>query len=165
MTVTDQDAARTATIDAVRRFFAALEAIDIDAFVELWTDDGVQEMPFAPEGFPRRLDGKEAVRRQYGGMPQAYARMAFPDLTIRPMLDPEWAVAEYRGEIDLAGGGSYNNRYCGIFHVRHGRIAHFTEYFDPVVLSRAFGGDALARTFSIAHAGGGDASATDRRSP
>lgn len=136
--------------EVVERFFATLEALDFDGFVELWAEDGVQEMPFAPKNFPSRLEGKEDVRRQYGGMPQAYARMVFPDLAIRPMADPEWATAEYRGEIDLAEGGSYNNRYVGIFRVVDGKIALFKEYFNPQVLVDSFGGEeGLARTFSL----------------
>src|SRR5919112_2851007 len=78
-------------VGVVEEFFARLETIDVEGFVELWAEDGVQEMPFAPEGFPSRLNGKEDVRRQYGGMPQAYTRMKFPGRAIRPMLDPEWS--------------------------------------------------------------------------
>jgi hypothetical protein len=36
----------------VGEFFARLEAMDIDGFVGLWAEDGVQEMPFAR----KRLD-------------------------------------------------------------------------------------------------------------
>lgn len=155
---------RERAIETVRRFFDALDAIDIDAFLELWADDGVQEMPFAPAGFPRRLEGRAAIRRQYGNMPQAYARMKFPDLALQPMLDPEWVLAEYRGEIELAAGGSYNNRYCGVFNVRDGKIVRFTEYFGPIILSRAFGGDALARTFGIIDPSDDDVPASGRDS-
>ena len=136
--------------ELVERFYALLEAMEMDEWLYLWAEDGVQEMPFAPRNFPGRLEGKEAVKRQYSGMPEAYSRMVFPGLTIRPMADPEWIMAEYRGEIDLIGGGSYNNRYCGVFHIRDGRIALFREYFDPIVLTESFGGEeALAQTFSL----------------
>jgi len=58
------------------------------------------------------------------------------------------AVLEYRGEIELAGGGRYDNRYVGVFEVRDGQIVRFSEYFDPVVLRDAFG-DAVTDTFSL----------------
>jgi len=143
------EAVRAATLATVEAFFVALEAIDVEAFVALWAEDGVQEMPFAPAGFPNRLEGRAAIRRQYGGMPAAYASMRFPGRVVRPLLAPEWAVAEYRGEISLTGGGRYDNRYVGIFHVRGGKLVRFVEYFDPGVLAAAFGAENLAKTFSL----------------
>ena len=76
--------------------------------------------------------------------------MEFPGRRVRPMADPEWVVAEYRGEIDLKGGGSYNNDYVGVFRVVDGRIVLFKEYFNPRVLLDSFGGEeGLAKTFSL----------------
>lgn len=145
------DEIRERNVRIVREFFARLEAMDVDGFVGLWADDGVQEMPFAPEGFPKKLEGKEAIRRQYGGLPDAYTRMAFPDPAIYPMLEPNLVVAEYRGEIELKTGGAYNNRYVGIFRLAaDGKVSRYAEYFDPIVLTRSFGGgEDLGQTFSL----------------
>jgi len=139
-------AARREPVEVVERFFAALEAMDVGAFVALWHDDGVQEMPFAPPGFPRRLEGKEAIRRQYGGLPDAYVSMRFPR-RLRAAGDG-LVVAEYGGEIALRSGGRYDNTYVGLFEVRDGRLRRFVECFDPQVLADAFGGDA-ATTFGF----------------
>jgi uncharacterized protein len=123
---------RERNVRTVGEFFARLEAMDIDGFVGLWAEEGVQEMPFAPEGFPGRLEGRDALRRQYGGLPDAYERMAF-DVAVHPMAEPNLVVAEYRGSIELMGGGTYNNRYVGIFRfAENGEISSFTEYFDPI---------------------------------
>lgn len=146
----DTDAQRQETVEVVERFFELLERIDIEAFVELWAEDGIQVMPFSPEGFPDRLEGKEAIRRQYGGMPDAYRSMRF-QVEVEPMLEPARAVAQYQGTIELADGGHYDNRYCGIFEVRHRKIVQFTEYFDPIVLQRAFGGGSMDATFGLDH--------------
>lgn len=100
-------------------------------------------------GLGEATDGKVASHRQYGGMPQIYARVAFPDSVIRPMLDPDRAIAEYRGEIDLAAACCHNNRYWGTFEVRDDRIVRVSEYLELIDLSRAAGEDALARTFRI----------------
>ena len=132
----------------VQEFFAALEALDVDRAVSLFADDAVQTMPFAPAGFPDRLEGRDAIARQYGGLPAAYRSMRFV-VNLYPMEDASMVVAEYQGAIELTAGGRYDNRYCGIFRVRDDRIASFTEYFDPVVLQRAFGGDQMTDTFSI----------------
>ena len=105
-------------------------------------------MPFAPEGFPARLDGKEAVATQYSGLPEAYESMRF-DRTIRPLADPEWAVVEYEGSIELADGGRYDKTYVGLFHVVDGQVVLFKEFFDPIVLVEAFGDGDIDETFSL----------------
>lgn len=134
----------------VRRFLAALEQKDIDGFLELWHDDAVQEMPFAPPGFPDRLEGKAAIAQQYGGLPDSMSRLRFPIDNLQTLEGPEWVLAEFRGDIELLAGGKYDNRYVCLFHIVDGRVRLYREYFDPIVLARAFGAtDALAETFSL----------------
>ncbi len=135
----------------IKDFLRLLEEKDIDAWIKLWADDGVQEMPYSPSNFPSRIEGKTAIYRHYQGLPHAYSRMTFPDLTIYPMLDPSWLLAEYRGEIDIAATGkAYNNRYCALFHLRDAQIVLFREYFNPVILSEAFSDrTSLGSTFNL----------------
>jgi hypothetical protein len=45
-------------------------------------------MPYAPGDFPKRLEGKEAIRRQYGPLPQAFKEMRFPIRRLIPAADP-----------------------------------------------------------------------------
>jgi ketosteroid isomerase-like protein len=152
---------------AVREFFAALEAMDIPRFLRVWADDGVQEMPFAPGSFPRRLEGRAAIERQYGPLPAAFTSMRFPVRRIVPAHTPGLVLVEYDGSIVLKAGGQYDNRYVGIFQFdERGRLAHFTEYFDPLTLIRGFpGAAALARSDEeqIRGAVAALASAADRR--
>lgn len=135
----------------VRQFLSLLADKNIEAWSKLWTEDVVQEMPFSPAGFPTRVAGRDALIKHYSGLPEAYGKIAFPDLVIYAMLDPNWVLAEYRGEIDvLATNRPYNNHYCGLFHLKAGRIALFREYYNPTVLVEAFGGaSALAQGFSL----------------
>lgn len=128
------------------RFLDGLEAMDVEAALSVFADDAVQEMPYAPDGFPTSLDGIEALRRQYGGLPDAYRSMRFS--IHREVVEGDVAVLEYRGEIELADGGRYDNDYVGIFEASDGSIVRFVERFDPVVLSAAFG-DAVGETFSL----------------
>ena len=131
-----------------RRFLDELGNLDVDAALACFADDAVQEMPYSPPGFPTELDGIEAIRRQYGGLPDAYETMSFTVTASYPMADPEWVALEYEGAIALRSGGRYDNRYLGLFHVARGRILRFREYFDPIVLQQAFGDD-VAETFSL----------------
>lgn len=129
---------RDANRQAVETFFAGLEAMDVPRAVGAFAEDGVQLMPYSPEGFPSRLDGRAAILRQYGGLPENYSSMRFPR-EILATEDPERFVVRYTGEIALKAGGRYDNTYVGLFTVRDGQIREFVEFFDPIILQRAFG--------------------------
>jgi ketosteroid isomerase-like protein len=143
------DAERERNRAAVRAFFATLEALGSgEQVAALFAEDGRQVMPFAPQGFPTLLEGRAAIARQYGGLPAAFTSMRFPGLVIRDLASPREFFATYRGDIALRAGGKYDNDYAGYFVVREGRIAEFREFFNPIVLQRAFGGQ-FDRTFSV----------------
>jgi uncharacterized protein len=50
-----------AALDVVDRAMDLLLAQDMAGFAALWAVDGTMEFPFAPEGYPQRLEGRAAV--------------------------------------------------------------------------------------------------------
>ncbi|HEU4471366.1 MAG TPA: nuclear transport factor 2 family protein [Flavisolibacter sp.] len=130
--------ASMASLQAVENFFSSLEKLDIPSFLHVWNEDGKQLMPLSPEGFPKELDGKEAVYNQYKGLPQNFLSMSFPR-KVFATESPDKLIVQYAGSIPLKAGGRYDNNYVGIFEIKNGRIDRFTEYFDPFILARAFG--------------------------
>jgi ketosteroid isomerase-like protein len=135
--------------EVVREFFAALETMDIERFLKVWDERGVQIMPFAPAGFPQRLEGRAAIRQQYEGLPKNFTSMKFPICksiapTIRPSCGRPGAARS-----DQATGKPYNNRYAGLFKLRDGRVIEFHEYFNPLILLEAFGdAESLQRNYN-----------------
>ena len=122
----------------VEAFFTRLEAMDIDHWLELWDENGVQEMPYAPEGFPQRLEGKAAIRQQYSSLPDNFYSMQFVDRVFYEPSAPSIFIVEYRGIIDVKlTERHYNNVYCGIFTIQNHKLIHFKEYFNPIVLQSA----------------------------
>jgi uncharacterized protein len=65
-----------------------LEEMNIPAWQSLWADDPAQEMPFAPEGFPQKLEGKAALHNQYKTLPENYRSMKFPTSDLIPSSIP-----------------------------------------------------------------------------
>ena len=61
----------------VHDFLDLLSKKDFKAWIELWTEDVVQDMPFSPPEFPSRLEGREAIAKHYGNLPQAVGKMDF----------------------------------------------------------------------------------------
>ena len=143
MTESERAKRSQAAIAGTHEYFAALEAMDIPRFLKVWAEDGVQVMPFAPPGFPKRLDGKAAIEKQYGPLPAAYNDMKFPLVSLRATDDPNVVIAEFQGSIGLKSGGRYDNRYVGVFAFNNeGKLAQYSEYFDPFVLLNGFPGAA-----------------------
>ena len=124
-------------------FLDLLSTKDMDAWADLWAEDAVQDMPFAPEGFPSRVVGKDALIRHYAELPRQTGRMEFLDRTARLLDGSDTVLMEYRGEIEIIPTGRrYDNRYVGLFEFdASGKIVLFREYFDPNVLSVAWSGD------------------------
>jgi len=147
------DGERGRNLETVEAFFARLEAMDIGGFVGLWDENGVQAMPFSPEGFPKELRGRAAIRKQYESLPQNYSSMTFTR-RIHPTVNPEIFVVEYKGRIDVKQTGKpYDNTYVGVFRVKQGKVFRFTEYFNPIILQEAFG-ESLQSNFNVADSGG-----------
>ena len=140
-TMTDEDI-RARNVANANAFLDLLTAKDMDAWAELWAENAVQDMPFSPAGFPARVEGRAALIEHYSSLPDATGRMVFVDRNVRPMLDPNVVLLEYRGEIEiLPTGKDYDNTYAGLFEFdADGRIVLFREYFDPNVLSEAWAG-------------------------
>jgi len=103
-------------------------------------------MPHAPEGFPKRVIGKDALIAHYSGWPTNAGEANFTDeLVFYPTLDPQLVFVEFHGVSEIVTTGRiYDQRYGGLFYVEDGKIALFREYFDPNVFAYAFkseGGD------------------------
>ncbi|NER80484.1 MAG: hypothetical protein F6K42_13085 [Leptolyngbya sp. SIO1D8] len=135
------------TEQAVRDFLTSLETKDMDAFAAVWAEDAVQDMPFSPEGFPKRVEGRENLIQHYAAWPRISGNANFTDeLVLYPMADPTLVFAEWRGVVDiLPTDRLYEQQYGGLFRVVDGKIQLFREYYDPIVFSVAFGLDESSR--------------------
>ncbi|MGH4020810.1 MAG: nuclear transport factor 2 family protein [Pseudonocardiaceae bacterium] len=135
------------------RFLEALSRSDIDTVADCFAEDAVQEMPFAPPDFPNRLEGRETLRKLYGGLPEANRSMDFPVHSVRPFADPEWVLVEFDGKIEQFSGATYDNHYFGLFRVLDGQIRHYREIFNPLVLTGSMSEAGRESTFSLDSAG------------
>jgi ketosteroid isomerase-like protein len=137
------DDIRARNIAQTHAFLDLLSAKNMTAWAELWAEDAVQDMPYSPAGFPKRIEGKAALIRHYANLPTITGRIEFLDRVVLPMLNPAQVALEYRGEIEiLTNDRRYDNRYLGLFTFDpDGRIALFREYYDPTILTQAWARD------------------------
>ena len=134
---------RQKTREAVVNFLTALETKDMESFAGVWADDAIQDMPYSPEGFPKRVVGKENLIKHYADWPKNSGDADFTSkLIFYPMIDPEMVFVEFKGDVDIIPTGrKYDQHYGGLFHVENGKIKLFREYYDPAQLSYAYGMD------------------------
>ena len=119
-------------------FFTALETAQFHLLKTIFAENGRQLNPYAPEGFPKSFDGAEAIYRQYSGLTATFGKMRFPR-QIFATEDPNFFFVIFKGTIEIKAGGVYENDYLGTFRLQDGKIAEYTEYFNQMVMAKAFG--------------------------
>lgn len=130
------------TRQAVLDFLTGLEKKDMDKVNGVWSDDAVQEMPYVPSGFPKKVEGKDALIEFYADWPHNADNPNFTDhLLFYDLQDPNFVFVEYQGRVDIiTTGREYRQSYGALFQVdSDGKITLFREYFDPRVFAQAFG--------------------------
>ncbi|MFD5422063.1 nuclear transport factor 2 family protein [Streptomyces sp. NPDC127069] len=121
---------------------------DIPGWVGLWAEGGVMEFPFAPLGWPRRLEGREAVAAYMRPYPERIDLHDFPeaDLRIHETADPRTIVAEMRGVGRLVGPGRpFDMTYIAVVTVEDGKFTSYRDYWNPLAVleTDADGAEAL----------------------
>jgi len=134
---------RAANVDLARRFIDAInDSWNIGALRELIAEDFVFEVPFAPEWFPVRCEGREAALAFLDGVRKIMEPENLHALTLDTYAtDPGELIAQYRSDTRiLETRFPYRNEYVARFTVRDGRIKRFVEYLDPIRYVLAIGG-------------------------
>jgi uncharacterized protein len=121
----------------VDKFFIALETQQFELLKEIFAPEGKQLNPYAPAGFPASFDGAENIYKQYKSLTTSFGNMKFPR-RIFATEDPDFFFVQFRGEINVKAGGKYENDYLGTFRLVNGQIIEYTEYFNQVVMAKAF---------------------------
>lgn len=106
---------------------------DITGWVDLWAEDGTMEFPFAPEGRPRRLQGREAIAAYMRHYPDHIDLREFTDVRVHRTEDPGTVVAEARGLGRIVETGRpYEMNYISVLTVRDGLMTACRDYWNPL---------------------------------
>jgi ketosteroid isomerase-like protein len=126
----------------VRRYIDAINVWDFETKRKLLAEDAVFEMPYAPEGFERRIAGRENIIAFVETVPAIIDAENLHDVRLETYhSDPGEIVAEYRSDMVIKPHDTeYRNEYVSRFTVRNGQITRFAEYYDPIRLVIALGG-------------------------
>lgn len=147
--------------ETVQSFSAMLrkalgDRIDPDAgsFVDMMAENGVMEFPYAPPGFSIRLEGREAIRQHLAGVGDMIAFDRVGEPTVYSSTDPDMVIIEFEGfGRGVSTGEPYDQRYISVIRTQGGRILHYRDYWNPIVLLRATRGAALIDALVAGNAG------------
>lgn len=107
-----------------------LIARDFDAFADLFAEDGVIELPFAVNGLPTRLEGREAIREF--SLRTADRPIDIIDLhtvQLHQTTDPEVVILELTTEARHTTTNTPFETHCiQVFHIHNGHIKLFRDY-------------------------------------
>lgn len=127
---------------------------DASTFIDMLAEVAVMEFPYAPPGFAARLEGRAAIARHLDGLSGVieFDRMAEP--TVHVSTDPNVVIIEFEGfGRGVETGEPYDQHYISVIRTHRGRITHYRDYWNPIVVLRATKGAALIDALVAGSAG------------
>jgi ketosteroid isomerase-like protein len=120
-------------MDLIPRALQLLLDKDMIGFAGLWAVDGVLEFPFAPPGFPTRVEGRAAIEDHLRDYPEMLDIQGFPKQVVHSTTDPDVLVAEFDAEgVVVATGKPYRFSYIAVITTRDGEIVSYRDYWNPL---------------------------------
>ena len=122
-------------------FVEATEAIragDVDGWLATCRDDVVLEFPYAPEGRPRRIEGKAAAGDYLRAIPSQIDFERVTNLEVHQTVDPNTAIIEWSASGRVkATGAPYEMDYVVVLVLVDGKMAVYRDYWNPVTVLAA----------------------------
>lgn len=109
------------------------EHVDGEHFLDIVSDDIVYEVLYEFPGWPRTLQGRDALMAQFRGYGDTIELHSADSLISHETNDGRVFIIEYEvhGTI-LETGANYDNRFCSIIEIANRKIAHWRDYMDSL---------------------------------
>jgi ketosteroid isomerase-like protein len=114
--------------------------VDGDDYFDLLAEDVVFEYVISVPGYPRRVEGRQAIVDLYGGYGD-YIDLRSAD-SLRVYRDCEASVAVLEYEVhgkSVQTGRPYDNRFISVVTIKNRKVTHWRDYLDPVAVFNAVG--------------------------
>jgi ketosteroid isomerase-like protein len=118
-------------VEVVQRFFELMRRRDIDAWGELWHEDGRIIVFYPPEGFPSTIEGKDEILTGFQDL-FAHFDSFEPELSdVYAAENSDAVCVEYQPRVTLTDGTGYTNKNMAVFRFKDGLVSAYHDYFDP----------------------------------
>ena len=131
---------KSTAVELLRHSLDTFLAKDMKGWANLCAEDVVAEFPFAPEGSPKRLEGRPALYEYLRNYPDIIDVRSLPAVRTYVTDDPNVAIAEWSssGQV-LSNGNPYEMSYATFVTFRDGLIVNYREYWNPIAFLTALG--------------------------
>ena len=140
MTFTDLDGFK-----ALDPFFRIIETgldgiADGGHFFDLLAEDVIFEYVISVPGYPRRVEGRQAVAQLYRGYGSYMVLRSADELAVHRDREASVIVLEYavHGQA-VQTGRTYDNHFVSVITIKDRKVTHWRDYLDPVAVFNAIG--------------------------
>lgn len=113
----------------------ALRNGDIDGWMSMYATDAVHEFPFAPEGSPTSLTGRDAIGAYMRRLPSFICFGSLSDVRARDVGD-ELIVEATGHHRRISDGTPCDVTYVWFITRRDGKVTSIRDYMNPLQLRR-----------------------------
>jgi ketosteroid isomerase-like protein len=126
-----------------KAYLDGLEGQDIETVAALLTEDATIEIPFSNTGDLSpwfRFVGKDGALGYIKTIFENFGQVKLLDRAVYVSEDGRIVFVETTGDlVQRATNTSYRNKYIFKFTIRAGRVAHVSEYANPVTFAKLMG--------------------------
>ena len=146
-TITDLD-----DFKALDPFFRIIEKgldgiADGGHFFDLLAEDVIFDYIISTPGYPRHVEGRQAVAELYRPYGAVIVLDRCHDLAVHHDIKTGVVVLEYASEGRVvATGAPYANRYISVLTIADRKITRWRDYLDPIAVFDALGWPSRHRT-------------------
>ena len=114
--------------------------VDGERFFEMLAEDVVFEYVITVPGYPKRVQGRQAVAELYRPYGHLLILTRCHDLAVHHDTATGVVVLEYASEGHVvATGHRYANQYISVLTITDRKITHWRDYLDPIAVFNALG--------------------------
>ena len=107
--------------------------VDGPHYFDTIAEDAVFEYRYDFPGFPRRVDGREALMALYAPYGDSTVLHSGDNLVVHHSTDPRVVILEYEVHgTKVASGKAYDNRFVSIVTVEDRKVVHWRDYMDSL---------------------------------
>jgi ketosteroid isomerase-like protein len=137
--------ANLADFAALEPFFQIIkeglgDLVDDDHFFDILSEDVVVDYIVTVPGYPRHIEGREAVAELYRPYGDAIHLDRCFDLAVHHDSAKGIVVLEYASEgRAVHSGAAYTNRYISVLTISRRQVTRWRDYLDPLAVFDALG--------------------------
>jgi len=124
----------------LQHIFAELAKGNSEPFVASMAED-FRWTVTGTTAWSKTYEGKKAVLTDLFGPLRARIEGRLKTIPQRFIAEGDVVVVEARGDNRTKSGVPYNNTYCFVFRVEHGRLKEVTEYMDTLLVNKVLAGE------------------------